>query len=698
MEFSKAIRQKAQQRFIHIQWPNGIAVSLTFGQVIFLLALHYGANDMQMGLLYSAIHLSGLCALLVPYLFQGWQPRKLWWMANQGRSFIPLLYLTLPFFDPSWRSWMLVVIFYAFMLVRSFGFTALQPLLGAISLKRERTQVTATMFKVGNISLMSGVLLSFLFLRTNIFGGELSTYHCLLLIGCSAGFVTSMIISKLPDIDPLGKANADNGLLQSLWGTFVDQELRRTFRLGILQTALIVMVGYQVNFQRNIIGLSSDIIFLLTLAGFVAALISNITLGWIAGHVSGWALMCGSHLLIGIGALILMMSGWVHDTSILWLVLAALLIAVGLSGSGTVFFRMQTDVLPRGKEFEGSVLFQVSSVLGALLGMGMVSVVQWLPHLPRPLFHEYSWVFFCVSILSVAVIYFGAGLKGLGEAVRELTLCSPVGIWNLYRAAKVKQVPLHKRIQLMEGVLGSTSAISKRWLKSYLFSVDPIKVSSALRSMMCDPAEEHIPMLIEKCRGPYDLQRAEALTALGLHRKKELCEVFEPWLNSEVDVFRSSAIKSILRCGGEVPVQNLLDNYVVYTAIGDRLNILVALSERGMVDHLWKIASQRFLLPCDMDERTLLNISIARAVEERELMVEILDMQKEGLSLAINELASSGSVDPQSIEIYQREGLSGLHAFFSTSGIPEWLIPKSEDHVPASFLLTRWWVEHIEKP
>ena len=81
---------------------NPLGATLTIGQVSVLLALHYGASDLAMGLIYGAVYLAGLGAVLAPLLLTGRDTTAItawsWW----ARSLLGGLVLLLPLMaDPA---------------------------------------------------------------------------------------------------------------------------------------------------------------------------------------------------------------------------------------------------------------------------------------------------------------------------------------------------------------------------------------------------------------------------------------------------------------------------------------------------------------------------------------------------------------------------------------------------------------------
>ncbi|MCK6490809.1 MAG: hypothetical protein L6R48_21365, partial [Planctomycetes bacterium] len=108
----RPLQLAAQRRYQLMSLLNPLGANLTIGPVIALLALHYGASDVQMGLLYASVYLTGACAVLAPALFAGVDATRLtagsWW----ARAVAGGLLLLLPLVAAEARTWVLLGVVY----------------------------------------------------------------------------------------------------------------------------------------------------------------------------------------------------------------------------------------------------------------------------------------------------------------------------------------------------------------------------------------------------------------------------------------------------------------------------------------------------------------------------------------------------------------------------------------------------------
>jgi len=209
---SKSEREIGKKNFLRFSAFNGFTMPLLLDTTIILMALHFGATNIQIGYLSSAIHISGFFLVLLPILFGGMNIVKVFYISWLIRGMICLLY-GLTFFLEGQTAVILILITYTlFCLVRHAGVAVFFPVLNMITKPSETgNMVAGHLFTFARAVLLARIL-SYIVLSIHFFSGLLGLLF-LQLLGIATNTMSAFIIKKIPAREVIEK-QAGSGFIK----------------------------------------------------------------------------------------------------------------------------------------------------------------------------------------------------------------------------------------------------------------------------------------------------------------------------------------------------------------------------------------------------------------------------------------------------------------------------------------------------
>ncbi|MHC4887317.1 MAG: MFS transporter, partial [Planctomycetota bacterium] len=346
LALSRRAKQKGQDSTALFQVFNSTGFGLTGASMVFLLALSYGASDLQMSLLYAGIYLMNFTALLVPLLLAGRETTSILkgsiWCRGLTTGLYPLV-----FFLPSTQAkvWAITAIYLAFLFCRGFSMSAFMPVYKGICSSRDLPSFFGRIFAVFNTGTLAVSTLSFLVLEYGVthldWLAEEHAFLILLLLGFVLNMGAGITINRLPATGYL-----DDGSAASMGKAFRDvfnkSELRSVALVSMLQTAMAIFATFMMSYLKNVALMSSGRIFLLTAIGLIAGILTGRLIKVVGVRITSRALLFSAH-----GLLLIMGLVWafvdrlgIENTS--GYALLQSISSIGLAGSASLIFQIQT--------------------------------------------------------------------------------------------------------------------------------------------------------------------------------------------------------------------------------------------------------------------------------------------------------------------------------------------------------------------
>lgn len=613
---------------------NPLGTNLAIGPVITLLALHYGANDLQTGLLYAGMNLSGIVVLVTPYLCGGIDASRVFFAAWFSRAVLGMAYLALPFLSGNQtKIWLVILVFYGFMAVRAIGVSASQVVTKAISRPTDLAEVVSRQFvwwHIGSIAIslvMAGILN-----RSAWFPTQEWAYFAILTLGVLFNFATAQPLRQLPPTGLLPKSSPGS-LLGGVPAVLRDPERREVVWLSLFMVPMGVAAGYQLNYLKVVLGLSADVVFMTTIGGMLAMLLGSHVAGIIGRSIGFRPLQFGAHALLAVcGAAMAWNEALPVPFRTVSAIVTFIVASLCMSVSSTVLSALSIDRLGETRRLETSVIFQLTATLAAGVGLVVLELSKRISHPGIIWGHPYSHAFLLWALFSLAICWVSQRLRRPGDdAWGDIAVFNPA---NLLTAVRLHQVdhskdPLNERMFNLENVLIQRTFVSRARVINSLHSPDMANRLSAYRSLCFDPLPGIAPVVLREALDPHSPLRGAAISALGFLGERSVVSALRPLLDHESPRLAATTFKTLMRLGERLPEESVLAYWQAWPDPADRAEALLGLSATGQIQRLWDVIRLELARNCPGPALRMVLLNLADALGERAEMCEIWSAEEQ---------------------------------------------------------------------
>jgi len=627
LSISRRAQRLAQKRLVTVGFTNAMGFGFITGQTIYLIALMYGADDTQMGLLYAAPFITTLASIFVPALLNGHETTSIWSRFWWLRSLLCLGYFALPWLlFANARVWLFVVLYYLFMATRAFGLSGYFTVVRALSPPRENASLMARTLLAGQVGVLLAQIIAFAVLTLNAVGTEERNLFALLAIGTFFNFVTARLIGKLPKTGYLEEGTM-RGLARTAGEILRQPPYREVVLVTAFQAAMMVFAGYLISYLRNIAGFSSSEIFLFTLVGVLGAIVISNLMRQIGHRIQARAILFASHsallVMSVVWALIRLLPGIDANRWTVCILYGFSMLC--LTASATVALQLRTGRLPAHRSVEHSIVYDMAQVVGALIAIGLARLAVIPTFAPAAVMHPYSLTFLLWSLICALVCLLATRMRSArnGGLREELGALLPSSIFTIIRAHRLDQDDNFIRRQLaMEGLMQSPNPVSRELILEHLRSPDVGIRGSCIRVLMGYPLAEALPALLAEAASPFSSLRSEAITAIGFSGNHGMMPaLWRLWNDAPPDI-RAVLAKSMLRLGEPLPDDRMIETWNACPR-QKRTDILVGLAATHRHHLLLELLGEELAQRPDPYRSRMLFGIAAAAAGLRESMFEV---------------------------------------------------------------------------
>lgn len=654
---SRRLQRFAQPLLTQQAFFNGFGYPFIIEAVIILLALYYGASDLQMGFIFAAPHLTGFAAVFAPQILAGVDMSAIWSRMWWTRGLIAILYLVVPLvpgIEGDTRVWLVVLVQYLVGVARALGMTVYVPVLKALTPQRD---ISSTMARVMT-STQTGTLVcrvvAFVWLGSGLLG-EHYALLALIVMGILSNSYTATLVGKLPATGEM-EASSLGGVLQVLRGLAASRATRRVAVLTLVQTGMFIFAGYTVSYCKNVLQYGGTRIFFLMLAASVVSIAATHMVRIIGERITTRLLLLLTTLLTGVCALLWALPGLLPCGNSFWFYLLLFpLTGVGASVAGTKLMSLQSEYLPKNSAARVAIAFQMLTLLGGAGSLGLVQLLQakdggWLAaqldgRLAAAGLHEYSAMFLVWALAALVVWLIARSLPARQEQSlhKELSLLLPQNLYDIYRTYTLSNLdPQRMRGQgrlVLEGVMLNASALSHSLLRESLHTTEISRRYSALRMLVCRPQADVLPEVLAEAADEQSPLRFEALTALGFMKEREAIPLLRRLSGDADPLTAANAMKSLLRLGEVVPEEEVLALWQRCPNNHARWGLAAGLADADRLCALLTILNHDLPLTQSPTWRAMLLQLAADVRNAKADMVDVLDYERQrretGLELAL---------------------------------------------------------------
>ena len=634
LNLSRKTQRLAQATMLRYQTFNALGVSLSVGSVIALLALHYGAGDIAMGAIYAAAHVSGLAGLLGPVLLGGAETSKAMAKAWRTRAWISAAYLLLVFVPQGyWKLATLIPLYYAFLTARAIGINSYFSIMRAICPPRTMQSFTARIQIRHSLWMLLASIFAFIVLKLGAGEAEEKSFLIIIAFGVFMNLAASRLLHQLPKTGYITE-----GSISGLWGGVRkicgETRLREVAWLVLLGTVQVVSALFLTNYLKLVAGYSSSRVFLITCAGVVGTIVGGQVLKVIGDRIPFRPLLFSTHLFLAVLGLL-----WTFVDAIPWsqrLLAHSILYTVtimALSISQNIVQRLQANRMPQEHHYQIGMLYQVITVVGALLAVGFIGISSDMPSAFTAVnFHKYSNAFSLWTVVSLVICALSVVVR-VGRTLQlayDFSDLSPANLLTLVRVYQAEQLPRTEDRQLrIEGVLQNPTPASQQMVLEAVHSSDVSERYFAYRMLNRNPLLEAYDPVLAEADAVESPIRSHAITTLGYLGNRAAVPHLQRYLDDEAALVRATAAKSLVRLNALNDVQAISAIYEGCPTTESRFNILSGLSSVKNRDCLLKLLEWELRhRPDPYWTRTIFN-HVSQAFDLRESMTEIFNAEQQ---------------------------------------------------------------------
>lgn len=650
IKLSRKIQRESLPILLRFNTINAIGVGFTQGYVISLLALYYGASDTQISIIYSAIFISSIASLLAPQFLNGKETTKIWRICWWTRSILSLSYLFIPFLPNNQiKITALTIIYFMFLAVRAIGTSAIFVAQKAICPPAKMQELSGKLFIRVNIALLLTGAFSFLILDKAGLPSQELAFMILIGIGVIANFAASISIRNLTKTGYV-EGGGFNGLIDAFRVIIKNIHYRETLWLTMLITGQVICSSFIINYLRNIAGYSSGLVLAITSAGFLAGAIASYFITITGNHITHKAFyFIANFMLIIISLLWSLIKLIPTGNSIITPLILFALTSFSLTLNGSVLYRLQTARLPETNSYQVSIIYQLSAVLASLLTIATLHFTSEYNIMATiSFFHTYSTTFLLWTILSITTCILSIKMRSEQQVTMksELSSLSPSNILDIFRYHRTSMMKQETARKLrIDTLMQSSTPIAKKLALEWLNSPDIEKRVRAFLSLNRHPYPEAFDAVLAEATAPASPLQSEAITTLGILKNKKAIIPLKKMLSKSTDTAKAYIIKTLLRLDEKIDDDTILNIYWQTTYSGNRLNILLGVSEtkrkKLITTILIKELQQK---PTIIWTQTLL-LYAAQAFNFKETLIDIFKEEKEepgkGLEYILEETKES---------------------------------------------------------
>ncbi|MCP5514909.1 MAG: hypothetical protein H7A26_05560 [Spirochaetales bacterium] len=388
--------EKNIRHYFNYAFYNGFGAGFIAKGPVMLLALYFGASNIQLGYLSSIIHSAGISLLLLPVIFGGKNTVRVHATIWVVRGMICMLYFILPFVDKSFAVYTIMIVYTVYCFAREIGSVLNQITRKYISSADNTGEIIGLSSVRFHRSSLIARASSFFFTSVDKIG-TLTALLVLQFVGIIANTAAAMQLFKMrcPEkIEPYSGRN----MLDILKESVLDREKRLILILKWLILSADIMMGLLVAFYSRELLFETNLVFAFLIMQSFAAIAAAKSLAVFSDR-------------IGSSPLILFSSSSLALLSILWIFISSGIIFPLFLGFLTCFFlhfnnylimRLIINKMLPGKEvtFMSMINF-TASFFSFFIGLYSGALIDLYDHFYHGEGNSFSFVFISTAVISI---------------------------------------------------------------------------------------------------------------------------------------------------------------------------------------------------------------------------------------------------------------------------------------------------------
>jgi len=579
---SEEERKEGRSRIYKFQALNGMGFNFMGETPVYLLAIHFGASNIELGYISSVIFLSGFILVFLPRLLAGKNLVTVQATAWFIRGLIVLLYLLLFFLDGRPAILLILFVYTLFCAARMVGVVIWNPLVKMVTTSQNRGEVLAQGNIANQTASVISKLISFIITSIQFFTGVAG----ILLLQIFGVIFNSSAVFQLKKVACRETVEYEKG--RNLFVIFKEslsiKEKRFPLMLKWLSIAVMVVNGLTIVFVRKEAGFDPNFVFLYTLVIALANIMSGLFGRTFADRIGSRPLLIGVNILLSLSYIVWMLLPLSNSRSLPIFIYFIL-------GFFSNFFLLATNVLvarvivnsmPEKESFSyNSMINFVMAFFSFFSGILGGILIDWGQISTMGLPNNFSFLFFFALVLSLLLIYCSLGLIDKGSLSTKETAAIFFSLEGLRAYSSIGKLnaiadPVKKRTVIMS-ITQNDAPIATEELRAIIASPLSSSKGEAIKSLFTHPRAELLEDLLREASDAGSYHRLKAIFALGAYEGESVEQVLLSLLDDPDSAVRSTAAKSLGRIGHTQSIERvgrLADN--AKHAL-DKINYLIAL-------------------------------------------------------------------------------------------------------------------------
>lgn len=656
---SRVEKQKGKKSYQHYTFINGLSFSFLAETLIYLLALNYGANNVQLGYISSAVYLTGIISLFTPILFSKIKIITLFFVAWLLRGFVSLFYGVVIFSDTQFNVTLILIIYTIFCLLRNISYPFNHVIQGFITKRSERSSYASKILITLYFSMTVSRFISFSTL-TVMRDNELIALAVLIGVGIILNTAASFSIRNVPIKEVIEKKSLKDVILSFKSYVFKPGSLL-IILLYCGGMSLFVLFNFSIPFLRKELEIPSNAIFIYTTINFVGVILASQFIRPFLDRFGSKPLLIIVNTIVVLLSILWMLSN--PDISLMWFFVLGFISMFFIGMIRLLLDRLIINSIPVDDKISfTSALAIVFSIVSLIVGMGGGYLAEISYKFSDYISHEYSLSFLLMVIVAgfnVIIAFFvkEKDSSSLLQSVYALTNSKHrKAIHNIDRLHRTND-SIRKQMILIEIESDDTNLATEEIRRRLKLSTLRAK-EMVIRSLFSNPRPELEEELLLEASDSLSWWRQSAIFALGAYNSHESRSVLQSVFREKYPYIRSIAAKSLARIGDHSCLKE------IYTLLHSNtldvrtyINLIIALS---LIENNGSYWTEIFRLIKDKSsfrfQQSLLIIGSTRLSFEPPISEFFYDLncnESEGFQIMLEELIDI-KISPSDFNLIQK--------------------------------------------
>lgn len=579
---SEEERRKGQKNIYNFQALNGMGFNFMGETPVYLMAIHFGATNIELGYISSVIFLTGFILVGLPRLLAGRNLVKVQSAAWFIRGLVVLLYFALLFLSGRPAVLLILIVYTLFCSARMVGIAVWNPIIKMVTTSQNRGEFLAQNNILNQSASVISKLTSFIVTSFQLFSGIIGIL-LLQIIGVFFNTAAAVQLRKAPCRETVEYRRGRN-IIVILKESLGRRDRRYPLILKWVAVAVIVLNGLTIVFIRKEAGFNSNLVFLYSMVMSLAIILSGLFARTFSDRMGSRPLLIGMSVLLAVSYVVwilLPVSGSMDLPVYLYFILGFFTNFFLWSGNVLVS-RVLVNTMPEDESFSYNAMTNFVtaffSLFSGIIGGLLIDTGQ---RGELVLFNTYSYLFTFAMILSLLLVVLSLRLIDKGSmSARETAaiLFSFEGMRAYMDIGKMNTTedPVKKRTVLLS-ISQNEAPIATEEIRHIIASPLSSGKGEVIKSLFSHPRPALLPELLKEAGDNGSYHQLKAVFALGAYPGKETEQILLQLLDSCDISVQSNAAKSLSRIGHNESLDKVRLNADKADHAWDKINFLIAL-------------------------------------------------------------------------------------------------------------------------